>query len=359
MTQTLFEMVALYERLSAIGFSKAFVRSKALPDWWDSEFESTAGAAVEAATYISRRLNLDIASLLKPDVAPAFKQSCQAKFKLKPGTKIEQLKVAQCMATRVAEMVAYACIRECKALPSSALFVRDEILETLPSLALPVPTSTGEGKGRSFVSLEGLLEFCWNYGIPVVHFDDFPSSKGVKKFDGLVTYFYNRPVIVLSLKHHSLARLLFVLAHELGHIIKGHLNGVSIVDEEIEPESADTEEIEANEFAAELLLGKPDMGYYTPRNFTGEQLASYAQSVSIRDRVYPGVVALNCAWSKANRAATPRERQIIWATAYKALNFIEGDADAPMQINRYAQKYLDLERLDTDSQDYLKLVTAG
>lgn len=341
MTQTQIKMATLYERLSGMGFPEKFVREKALPDWWDEEFEATPGAIVEAAAYVSRRFNLDIVSLLQSEV-PVFKPSCNAKFKTKQGTESQYLKVAQCMATRVAQMVAYACVPEYKPLPNSAEQVRHYILETY-----------------KIVTLEALLEFCWNYGIPVVHFDDFPTFKRVHKFDGLVGYFYNRPVIVISLKHSSPARLLFILAHELGHLIKGHVQDNAIVDEEIEPESVDGEELEANEFAVELLLGKPDMGYYTPRILTGEQLANYAQRISSRDRVDPGVVVLNIAWSKANITITRKEQGIIWATAFKALKIIEGNTDAQRQINTYVQKYVDLDRLDGDSQDYLKLVIAG
>lgn len=341
-TQAQINMAILYERLSEIGFSKKFVRENALPDWWDEEFEATPGAAVQAIAYVSRRLNLDIASLVEPEAVPAFKHSCNAKFKTRLFTNAAQLQVAQCMAARVAEMAAYAYVPECKSLPESALNVRNEILKT-----------------HNFVDLEGLLEFCCNYGIPVIHFNKFPPSTGVRKFDGMVGCFYNRPVIVISLKDRSPARLLFILAHELGHIIKGHIQGASIVDEEIRLESIDNEEIEANEFAVEILLGKPDMGYYTPRVFNGSRLATYAQQNSIRDNAAPGVVVLNYAWSKATRAVKKKELQIIWATAFKALKIIEGDADAPTHINRYVRTYLDLDKLDEDSQDYLELALTG
>lgn len=357
MTPTGMFISTLYDRLSAIGFDKTFIRSKALPDWWDAQFEATEGAVVEAATYISRRLNLDLTSLLKPDAIPTFKTASPAKFKLKPGSEIEQLKVAYGMASRVAEMVAYACIPESKSLPNSAQQMRDEILTTLNPLEPSLPNSPLRSS-QSFGNLERLLEFCWSYGIPVVHFDGFPTAEGVRTFEGLVTFFSNRPVIILSLKHCSFARLLFTLAHQLGHLIQGHGKGFSILDEEIDPDSIEPEELEANEFALELLLGKPDMGYYTPRIFTDKQLAGYAQTVSVRDRVDPGVVALNYAWNKANRASTKNEQFLILETAQKALHFIERDVDAPAIINRYLHRHLDLERLDIDSQDYLELVTA-
>lgn len=333
------EMKTLYERLSEVGFPKRFVREKALPDWWDEEFEATPGAVLEAAAYVSRRLNLDIKSLLKSEATPTFKQSCQPKFKTKQGTEPQNILVAKCMAERIAEMIAYACVPEFKPLPNSAKFVHNEIV-----------------KKRPYVDLEGLLEFCWNSGIPVVHFDEFPKSQGCHKFDGMVAFAYERPVIVISSSHHSPALLLFILGHELGHIIKGHLNGNSIVDEEINPENEDIEEIEASEFAVELLLGRADMTYYTPRRFSGEELAIYAQKISKRDAVNPGVVVLNYAWGKASITADKETKRIIWATARKALKIIEGTADASQQINCYARNYLNLDKLDGDSQDYLELV---
>lgn len=334
-------METLYERLSEIGFSEKFVREKALPDWWDEEFEATPGAVVEAAAYVSRRLNLDMISLLKSEATPTFKQSCQAKFKTNPLIENQQVFVAQCMASRVAEMLAYTCVPEFKSLPNSATLVRNEIL-----------------KNQQYVNLEGLLVFCWSCGIPVVHFDGFPKTQGVHKFDGMVAFFYERPVIVISLTRRSPAWLLFILAHELGHIIKGHLNNNAIVDEKINPDSEDAEEIEASEFAVELLLGKPDIGYDTLHKFIeGQQLATYAQNISDRDNVSPGVVVLNYAWGKINRTAIKKDQhRIVWATANKALKIIEGDADAPKQINHYARKYLNLDKLDGDSQDYLELV---
>jgi Zn-dependent peptidase ImmA (M78 family) len=340
MTQTqIKEMKTFYERLSVVGFPEKFIREKALPDWWDEEFEATPGVVLEAAAYVSRRLNLDIKSLLKTEATPTFKQSCQPKFKTKQGTETQNILVAKCMAERIAEMIAYACVPEFKPLPNSPKFVHDEIMQK-----------------RAYVDLEGLLEFCWNYGIPVVHFDEFPKSQELHKFDGMVGFAYERPVIVISSSRHSPAWLLFILGHELGHIIKGHLNGNSIVDEEVNPESQDIEEIEANEFAVELLLGRPDMTYYTPRCLSGEQLAIYAQNISERDDVDPGVVALNYAWGKANQTTDKETKRINWATARKALKIIEGTAVAPQQINRYARNYLKLDKLDEDSQDYLELV---
>jgi hypothetical protein len=342
MTQTQLKMASLYERLAALGFSRPFIQHQALPEWWDEEVEATPGAEVEAAAYISRRFNLDVLSLLQPEGAANFKPSCQAKFKTKPGTTANQLFVAQCMAARIGEMVAYACTQPMKTLPTSAQAVRSEIL-----------------KSQELVNLKSLLDWCWSQGLPVVHFHRFPQAKGIHKFQGMAAYFDERPVIIISLKDRSPARLLFILAHELGHIIKGHVNEAALVDEELVRENLDPEEIEANEFATELLLGKPDMMYCTFQKLAEEKLASYAQFISQRDRVDPGLVVLNYAWFQSHLSWQKQENWTHNTTTDKALNLLEKNADAPKIINGYLRDYLDLEKLDEDSQEYLELVLGG
>lgn len=336
LSQTQIKMETLFERLEAVGLPEKFIREQALPNWWDEEFEDTPGAVVEAAAYISRRLNLDINSLLEPLATPTFKRSCVARFKTKQGIIVNELLVAHCIAARIAEMAASACTTEFKLVSESASIIRNKILED-----------------REFVDMFGLLNFCWSCGIPVVHFDRYPKSQD--KFDGMVAHFGHRRVIVISLNRCSRAWLAFILAHELGHIIKGHASNTILVDEKVLLENSDIEEIEASGFAVELLLGKPDIRYNFPSYLTGEGMADYARKISVRDRVDSGAVVLNNAWNKALGVATSKEERVIWTTANKSLKIIEGDADAPKEINIYAQQYLDLDKLDVDSQDYLEL----
>lgn len=153
MTTTV-DIKTLYERLSKIGLSKAFVQQQALPDWWDTNCEQTSGSAIEADAYISRRLNLDIESLLKIGAKPEFKQTCLPKFKIKSGSLPEHLVAAHCIASRVAEMVAYTCKPMLQALPDSPQLIRNKILETQDY----------------FVDFKGLVTYCWEIGIPVVYF---------------------------------------------------------------------------------------------------------------------------------------------------------------------------------------------
>jgi IrrE N-terminal-like domain len=327
-TQTKMQMADLYDRLETIGFPKKFIQQKILPDWWTDEVDETPGVLTEGALYISRRLNLDMQSLLDRELHPEFKTPYQPKFKLKVGTDTDRLTIPYVISARIAEMVAYACNNPYQPLDGvSVSEIRQDILAR-----------------QNSVNLQGFLEYCWERGIPVIHFDDFPPKfHKFHKFHGMVGYFYDRPVILLSLKAKSPSRLLFIAAHELGHILKGHLNQEKLlVDEKISLESTDKEEVEANEVAGELLLGAADRNYYSSQDYTCKQLAQYAQNISAGDRVDAGVVARNYGWYKKH-----------YGSVEGAMKILEPDANAPQEINRYLEQNLDWEKLGDDNQDYL------
>lgn len=326
-TQTKMQMADLYARLATIGFPKKFVQQKILPDWWTDEVDETPGVLTEGALYISRRLNLDMQSLLDCQSTLESNSSCQPKFKLKAGTNNRQLIIPHLISARIAEMVAYACNKPYQPLDRvSVSAIRQDILAR-----------------QNSVNLQGFLEYCWGRGIPVIHFDEFPPK--VHKFDGMVGYFCDRPVILLSLKAMSPSRLLFIAAHELGHILKGHLNQEKLlIDEKISLESIDTEEVEANEVAGELLLGAADRNYYSSQDYTSKQLANYAQEISSCDRVDAGVVARNYCWHK---------KQLYYRFVETAMKILEPNANAPQEINCYLKQNLDWEKLGDDNRDYL------
>ncbi len=325
-TQTKMQMADLYDRLETIGFPKKFVQQKILPDWWTDEVDETPGVLTEGALYISRRLNLDMQSLLDCKLSPEFNSPSQLKFKIKVGTNNHQIAIPHLISARIAEMVAYACNKPYQPLDSvSVSAIRQDILARQNSVNLP-----------------GFLEYCWGRGIPVIHFDEFPPK--VHKFDGMVGYFNDRPVILLSLKAKSPSRLLFIAAHELGHILQGHLTQEKLlVDEKISLESTDREELEANKVAGELLLGTADKNYYNSQDYTSKQLANYAQNISVRDRVDAGVVARNYGWHKKH----------YYRLVETAMKILEPDANALQEINRYLEQNLDWEKLGDENQDYL------
>ncbi|MEB3233679.1 MAG: ImmA/IrrE family metallo-endopeptidase, partial [Leptolyngbyaceae bacterium] len=331
------------------GLSKPFVRECLLPEWWANDVEAEPDAVVTAAAYVSRRANLDFASLIQNDCQPHFKEALRSRYKVNAGGSDGQLALPQAIASQVANLVAFAWSGSpydpSKVVDPQA--IRDHLLQRYP-----------------VVTLEGLTRYCLSCGIPVVHVSQFPE--GQKKFDGMVGYFGDRsgthhskrPVIVIRKNHKSPAWLAFIVAHELGHIGHGHIQDVAIVDEQINPnkQSNDQEEVDATEFGLEILFGKTNPCYYQLRHFKAEELAQYAKKKGQPDRIDPGSIILNYAWYKAEMDPNKRSKQICWATAQKALNYLAGEADAnaPKLINGWLSPYLDRDRLSNDNQEFLE-----
>jgi Zn-dependent peptidase ImmA (M78 family) len=328
MTQTLNRMADLYSRLTQLGFPKQYVQDLVLPDWWCEDFEQSDGAVIDAASYAARRLNLNLDSLLEQNTSPSFNHAGNPKFKAIKGSDCNKFTIATALCNRVAELVSYACINEYQPL-------NDLSIENLRQLLL---------EKNGIINLEAALELCWERGIPVFHANNFP--KAAKKFQGMVTYKEDRPVIVISFLDVSPSRLLFIAAHEMGHLYRGHISNKigSMIDETVDSNSVDEKEIEANEFAGELLLGRPNMSYDLPDQYQGQRLADCAQRIAIRDKIDPGLVAWNYGHSKKQ-----------WGLATKAARLLEPNANAPLQINQYLENQIDWDKLSDDNQDHLKL----
>ena len=235
------DLSTLYDRLRKLGFNRDFILSNGLPDWWCEEYEASNDAAVTAAMYFSRRFNLDLRSLLNPELNLTFETENTPFLKTSQHGNLK-LVVAQNLALRVSELVAYTYKHKYQSI-----------------LGMPARNIWAEifNQYSGGLTLESLIAFCNQYGIPVVHFAKFPNA--VEQFYGIVTKFQDRPVILVSLEDASPDRLLFNIAHQLGHIALGHLeNGLTISEEEFETLDLDDDEIAANDFASQLLSGQSD-----------------------------------------------------------------------------------------------------
>lgn len=329
-------MADLYRRTTRLGIPKKFIREKILPAWWTDDVDQIPDALPEGALYLSRRLNLDLASLLHEDT-PRFISLGSPKFKTGDGTDFAKLAVPYALAGRIAELVGHGVGNPYQDISTLTVAnIRRQILDQYPC-----------------VNLAGLLNFCSRSGIPVIHFSQVPQ--GCQRFHGMVMVLQDRPIILVSRNEQSPAWLTFIIAHELGHILQGHLadNNV-LLDQEIRLESDDQEEDEANRAAAELILGHPGISYDLWAKFLkAETLASQAQQFAEESHNDPGVIALNIAWNRAHRAKTKKEISIAWATGKKALDILEVDRDAPKQINRHLVDGLDWDALGDDNRDYL------
>ena len=202
------------------------------------------------------------------------------------------------------------------------------------------------------VGFEGLLALCWAQGIPVLFLKDLPKTS--KRMTGMAVSVQGRPAIVLGFNSPQHARQLFVLAHELAHIVCGHVgeNGV-LIDEDIaevtdalagsDATRKDAEEKEADSFALALLrnghtnvlkaIGRPDSAAVLASNavIAGEQLG-----------VDPGHLILSYA----------REND-DWARANQALGYIADPRGAIEVLNQWFMQSTDLGALSDENREHV------
>jgi len=141
----------LLERLKRAGFDREHVRS-ALPSWWSTEAEAEPGALLELKVALSRRLGLDLSSLLDDDADLHLVMPTGTKYKLRLGTDASQLKPATASLSAIAKVVSFAA-RHLAAVPDlrDPCVTRGDILKA----------------GAHWLSFKASLVWCWRNGIPV------------------------------------------------------------------------------------------------------------------------------------------------------------------------------------------------
>jgi hypothetical protein len=324
-------MAELYRRLQAVGLRKSDVRKILLPDWWDDQIADNPAGYAEGLAYLSRHGGLDILSLRDTAQPIVFRDFGVCKFKKPQNATESDLALSRAIATRTAQLVNIAATEPPLPLPVSASQIRSEIL----------------GRGARWVSLDNLIDYCWSIGIPVIHVSSLPAGK---RPDGLSARVNGRPVIVLCKMVRLSAWLLFILAHELGHIALGHVedDGV-LIDQSMRDNFQDQEEAAANSFAVELLTGNKETTVRTTGRWpNAQQLSETAKGVSIKMGIDPGHFVLNYAHTMGTR---------FWPVANAALSLLEPNRDALKVVRQKLAAHLDWSKLPEDSSEFLMRVT--
>lgn len=323
-------MEGLYQRLAVFGIDKRYARAVALPKGWrDRDADANPTLYSMAISLLSRNLNIDIRAL-QNDATPLVWKDCgSTRFKHGANLQTTQLEMARCLVAGVAQMVCCVVENPPFTLPVDGNELRSNICTS----------------GVPCITLSALLDYCWSVGIPVLPLTRFPA--GAKKPDALAGLFAGRPAIVLCKPHKHTAKMLFILAHELGHIALKHIEENCLwVDEHVDTEDRDAQEEAANTFAMELLTGRPDVRYQAPYNQTAEQLAQTARMIGERDGIDPGVVLLHFMHNRKRHPA-----------AYDALTLIEANV-APVEIVRAElRERFDWEELTRERYDYVRRIT--
>lgn len=321
---------SLYARLEQAGLDRKFIRETLLPDWWDDAIAQHPTGYAEARLRIARALGLSLSQLDSGDLLKSALDETRLRCKTRRGTEPYSIRWTIALAKRAAELATRATPKPYEPLPETASQIRDAILQE-----------------HQWVSLDNLLVYCWQHGIPVIPLKSKPRRS--KRVDGLIVRVGERPVIVLACGYRYSARLLFIVAHELGHWVCGHLSDQPIFAEEsIAREAENHEEAEANWFAVELLTGKPDSAYWTPRFLTAAQLAEGARMAGRRDKVDPGVVALNYAWNQGT-----------WEVGMGALKILEPEPKGMLLLQQRMLESLEWSRLHEEDAQLLLRLTGG
>jgi len=202
--------------------------------------------------------------------------------------------------------------------------------------------------GAPWVNLASLVEYCWSVGLPVVHVSAFPPK--AKKMDGLAYMRSGCYAIALCKSSHHSAWLLFILAHELGHIVLGHVGSDGVlVDEQVDRNSTDEEEKAANAFALELLTGNSEcQAFPVGTGVSARELARTASQTGIHEQIDPGHIVLNCAYQMGSN---------FFAVTNAALKLLEPQADAVGLVRSRMLAHLDETMLSEDTYEFILRAT--
>lgn len=323
-----------FKLLQSEGFPRAYVK-KFLPPWWDNSLLKTSSGTFQFVLFVKQRLGLE----LKFDEQGKLyfaDDPITARFKHRKDTHAGELSVVQNLGKAAASIASHSA-PPLSELPTNPVELRDYILEK---------------KKCSFIDFSILLEICWEHGIPVLFLDLVPTS--ARKMTGMVVNHAGTPVILLGFKHQHKSRQLFILAHELGHILLGHVNPNSLlIDEDLDSKFdtldpaantiLDSEEFNADYFALSLIRGESvDSIGFDKTILSASELASNAIKIGIKAGIDPGHIILSYAFDTQD-----------WPIANQAMKFFENANGALTLVKDKFFQYAKLSLLSEESKNHL------
>lgn len=328
--------IRLFKSFKGLGLTAAQVR-RLMPEWWDDEAAREEGGLLELQMLLARRLNVSLASLQAAVPLPAFRETTQ-RFKTVHPEGSSQLAVAASIGHGLAQLLASAATDTPPTAEMSPQALRQELLAANPT-----------------VTLEGLCNWMWTHGLPVVHVTGWPE--GLRRPDAMCVRVGKQPVTMIVRKEKAPSRLAYLVAHELGHVMSGHLraaNNAVLVDEALPVDDqrtfSDEDEIEADAYAMTVLGG--DLLLSTCRSLLGPKYSELTLAVAAlrvcKDKpLDAGQVILG--WGRLSED---------WQLTNKALKYLMTTQSAPVVINDVALAHIDANSLSADGRDHLARLTA-
>jgi len=322
------ERKKLTDELRRAGISKAAIEA-AWPSWWDDTLAESPSGRAELRFALARRLGLRSQPLLGERVE--FVWNDEARFKHLAA----EDEAARAAMTSFGMAIGKSLLQSVAEGPAMGAIDAERLRDALLAR-------------RPYADLGGLISTCWALGIPVIHLRVFPLE--AKRMHAMVVHSNGRFAILLGHDARFPAQLAFTLAHELAHIMLGHLAGAPALVDVEDPAMAaerDGQEREADEYALTVLTGSPDPTIET--NVDDFNAPTLAQAVRVAAPVYriePGTLALCLAY-----------RRQTWPVAMAALNRLYPDAGPLWQeVNGVASRQIGWDALTDDAADYLRSV---
>ncbi|QHS09107.1 ImmA/IrrE family metallo-endopeptidase [Sinimarinibacterium sp. NLF-5-8] len=324
-------MQPFYAQLNSHGLSHRFVQDAILPDWWDdSLFENGINrltAQMSAAKFLG--VGIEHFTDFSADVALPIQN---VQLKRNRNTQFSEVTGAIMTALHAARI--------------TAGLMRDTLAFTGTHTAQEVRNSILSESSRPWPDLPGLIDYCWKNGIAVVHITRLPKPS--KAIAGLATFIDDRPVIVLCSGRDSPAWLAFHLAHELGHIMSGHVKPGDdpVVDIKLDTSCDEDIETQADEYALQVLTGihYPDMDI--SQNLGAKTLADTAHALGALYQIHPGTVALIYGY---------RTRRL--PVAQKALQIMGENFGATRMLSNAYSCHVPLDDMADSAQQFLSATT--
>lgn len=323
------ERKRLTQELRQAGLSRSAIDA-AWPDWWDEQLAQSPSGRAELRFALARRLGLVPHALLGERVE--FIWNDEARFKhLKAEGEGARAAITSFGMAIARSLLSATPTAAATAGPIDAERLREAILAS-----------------RQFVDLPGLISTCWALGIPIVHLRVFPLE--AKGMHAMVVNVDGRSAILIGHDARFPAQLAFTLAHEIGHLLLGHLAGAPALIDVEDPALAterDEQEVEADEFALTLLTGtaSPDIQTDVDR-FNAPTLANAVLTAAPQYRIEPGTLALCLAY-----------RRRAWPVAMSALGMLYR-LERPIwqDINDVAAQQIEWDLLPYEAAAYLRTV---
>lgn len=321
---------SLIESLRKAGISRAAIQA-AWPSWWTDEADATPSGRAELRFALARRLGLEPKPLLGERVE--FVWNDEARFKHLSAKNEVKKAVLTSFGMSIGRLLLRAIpAKATDIVPAEAL--RDAILS-----------------GSTFVDLGALVATCWALRIPVIYLRVFPLE--AKSMHAMVVKVDGRFAILLGRDAGYPAPVAFTLAHELGHVMLGHLSDAPALVDLEDPALArndDDQEEEADRFALTLLTGSPEPEIQTNLDrFNAPTLAAAVLDAAGHYAVEPGTLALCLA-----------HRRKAWPVAMSALRFIYAERKpAWRELNGIADTELDWDALGDEAAHYLHNIMIG